>query len=78
MSASLVLTGAARVAAVPSAVAVTVVLAFCGWALLVPAVVGLVVLAASSLSGARLPGRAQPALMQRRVTDDAELHQCAA
>lgn len=78
VSASLVLTGAARAAAVPSAVAVTVVLAFCGWALLVPAVVGLAVLAGSAGAAARRARRAQPATMQRRVTDDAELHQCAA
>ncbi len=39
VSASIVLRGAARVAAVPAAVAVTVVFAWCGWMVLLPAAV---------------------------------------
>jgi amino acid efflux transporter len=69
VSASRVLSGPARAAAIPSAVAVTVVLAFCGWWVSVPAVIALAVFA-------RTPAR--PAVVQLRVTRDAELHRRAA
>jgi amino acid efflux transporter len=42
-SAVRVLRGAARLAAVPAAVIVAVVLAYCGWALLAPSAVALAV-----------------------------------
>ena len=51
VSASRILHGPARAAAVPSAVAVIVVLAFCGWALLVPLAVAVVALVASTWPG---------------------------
>ena len=43
IAAARVLRGAARMAAVPAALAVIVMLAYCGWALIVPAVVALAV-----------------------------------
>lgn len=70
VSASVVLSGPARAAAVGSAVVVTVVLAFCGWALAVPAVVGLAAVVLTR------PSRATT--VQLRVTCDADLHRCAA
>jgi amino acid efflux transporter len=69
VSAARVLSGPARAAAIPSAVAVTVVLAFCGWWVSVPAVIALAVFA-------RTPAR--PAVVQLHVTRDAELHRRAA
>jgi amino acid efflux transporter len=47
ISAARVLDGAARLAAVPAAVAVAVMLAYCGWALAAPVLVGLAVLGSS-------------------------------
>jgi len=41
IAAARVLRGAVRMAAVPAALAVIVMLAYCGWALIVPAVVAL-------------------------------------
>ena len=54
IAAARVLRGRARLASLPAALAVTVMLGFCGWALAIPAAVAL----ATSLAGPR-PGQAR-------------------
>ncbi len=68
LSAVVVLRGPARVAAVPAAAAVVVVLGFCGWMLLLPVSVALVAAAADRLGavGARTGGWASAGPAQPR------------
>ena len=60
-AAARVLHGPARLAALPAALAVTVMLGFCGWALAIPAAVALV-------TTRRIPRRVRPALLPAEVT----------
>jgi hypothetical protein len=59
-AAARVLTGPARLAALPAALAVTIMLGFCGWALAIPAAVALAV-------SWRTRARACPALLPAEV-----------
>ena len=61
VGAIVVLRGAARAAAIPAALAVTVMLAYCGWLLTIPAAIALVVVTASAGRGSRTRQRSAAA-----------------